>query len=118
MQTLAPAFSHKGLFYWLVALLPDNTPHTLANGYLFGVPVRDLGLFATVLMGLTTGFLVFFLGTFFGIVGLMIYNGTGHHTADYSWSYSRVGLPAGILAAVVALGYLLSMWVKRIARRA
>lgn len=101
-----------------MALLPDNTPHTLANGYLFGVPVRDLGIFATVLMGLATGFLVFFLMTFAGIVGLMIYNTAGHHTADYSWSYSRVGLPAGVLAGVLALGYLLTMWVRRITRKA
>ena len=99
-------------------LLPDNTPHTFANGYLFGIPVRDLGLFASVLMGLATGFLVFFLGTFVGIVGLMVYNTAGHHTADYSWSYARLGLPAGLLAGVIALGYLLTMWTRRITRKA
>ncbi|ADW70754.1 hypothetical protein [Granulicella tundricola] len=95
-----------------------DTPRTLGGGYLFGIPMKDLGWFASLLMGLATGFMGFFGATFFAIVGLLIYNAGGHHTVDYSYSYSRVGLPVGILFAVVALGYLGTMWAKRMGRKA
>ena len=72
--------------------------------------MKDLGWFASLLMGLATGFMGFFGATFLAIVGLLFYNAGGHHTVDYSYSYSRVGLPVGILFAVVALGYLGTMW--------
>ena len=95
------------------ARVTNEGPRTLGNGYLFGVPLKDMGWFASILMGLATGFLAFFLFTFFGIFGLLVYNTAGHHTADYAYSYSRVGLPAGILFGVIALSYLGTMWIKR-----
>jgi hypothetical protein len=87
-------------------------------GYLFGIPMARLGWFASLLMGLTSGFMAFFAGTFFGIVGIMVYNSTGHAALDYSLSYRRVGLPAGIVAGVVALALLGTMWARRVLRRA
>jgi ABC-type dipeptide/oligopeptide/nickel transport system permease subunit len=94
-----------------------DTPRTLGQGYLFGVPMKDLGWFASLLMGLTTGFMGFFAATFFAIVSIMVYNSSGHHAIDYSYSYTRVGLPVGIFCAVVALGYLGTMWAKRQVRQ-
>ena len=89
---------------------------------LFGVPVGELGWFAGLLMAVATGFVAFFAGTFLGIVGIGIYNsvahGTGHTPADYALSYLAVGLPAGLVVLAVALGYLGTLWVKRIFRRA
>ena len=86
-------------------------------GTLFGVPVGDLGWFASLLMGTATGFAAFFAATFVGIVTIMICNSTGHKAIDYSYSYLRVGLPVGVLALVVALGYLGMLWIRRITRR-
>jgi hypothetical protein len=77
----------------------------------------DLGWFTSLLMGVASGFVAFFGGTFLGIVGIMILNSTGHPT-DYSLSYRRVGLPLGSLVAVIALIYLGVLWTKRILRRA
>lgn len=92
-------------------------PRTLGAGYLFGVPVKDLGWFASLLMGLATGFAAFFLATFVGIVSILVLNANGHH-ANYAWSYTRVGLPVGVVVAVVALGYLAMLWARRQIRRA
>jgi hypothetical protein len=90
---------------------------TLASGYLFGAPVKDFGFFATLLIGFATGFIVFFAATFVGIVVVMVMIATGH-PADYTLSYRAVGLPAGIVAGLLALGYLGTMWVKRMVRAA
>lgn len=96
---------------------PDTGPRTLGAGYLFGVPVKDMGIFATLLMGFASGFLAFFASTFLGIISILFYNSTGHHTVDYAYSYTRVGLPVGLLCGVVALGYMGMLWVRRQARR-
>ena len=90
---------------------------TLGTGYVFGAPVRDLGIFATVLMGAATGMAAFFAATFVGIVTILFLNGAGHHV-DYSMSYLRVGLPVGSLVMFTALTYLGIFWVKRVFRRA
>jgi H+/Cl- antiporter ClcA len=86
-------------------------------GTLFGVPVGDLGWFASLLMGTATGFAAFFAATFAGIISILIYNSATHRNVDYSYSYLRVGLPAGVLVLAVALGYLGMLWVRRITRR-
>ena len=85
------------------------------RGRLFGIPLGDLGLFSSLLIGAATAFAAFFAATFLGIVGIMIYNGTTHHSVDYALSYERGGLIAGILTLVVAWGFLGTQWVKRIA---
>jgi hypothetical protein len=92
---------------------PDQGPRTIGAGYLFGVPVKDMGLFATLLMGFASGFLAFFAATFVGIVSILFYNSTGHHTVDYAYSYTRVGLPIGLIVGVIALGYMGMLWIRR-----
>ena len=87
-------------------------------GTLFGVPIGDLGWFASLLMGTATGFAAFFAATFLGIVSIMIYNSNSQNKVDFSYSYSRIGLPVGLLVLVIALGYLGTLWVRRITRRA
>ena len=87
-------------------------------GVLFGVPVGDLGWFTTLLMSFAIGFAAFFAATFAGIMGILIYNTAGHHTAALALSYRRIGLPIGLVVAVVALSYLGGLWVRRQLRRA
>ncbi len=96
------------------ARLPERK--TLANGYVFGAPVRDLGWFASLLMGLASGMAAFFAATFVGIISVLFWNASGHH-ADYAVSYRMVGLPIGLTVMVLALSYLGTFWVKRIFRR-
>jgi hypothetical protein len=96
----------------------STTPRTLGGGYLFGVPVGDLGWFSSLLMGVATGFAAFFAATFCGIMGILIYSAATHHAVDYALSYRRIGLPVGVLVGVVALGYLGTQWARRQFRRA
>jgi hypothetical protein len=86
-------------------------------GTLFGVPVGDLGWFASLLMGTATGFAAFFAATFLGIVSILVYNSATHSKVDYAYSYIRVGLPVGVLVLASALGYLGTLWVRRMTRR-
>jgi hypothetical protein len=92
-------------------------PKTFAAGYLFGVPLGDLGWFASLLMGVGVGFMAFFASTFCAIVFILIDNTALHGTIDFALSYRRVGLPAGVIVMTVALGYLGTLWFKRILRR-
>ncbi len=95
----------------------NSVRKTFAAGYVFGAPVQDLGFFATLIMGLAAGFITFFAATFVGIVAVMVLNSAGH-PADYTISYRLIGLPCGVLMAVVSLAYLGTFWVKRITRKA
>lgn len=94
----------------------DAGPRTFANGYLFGVPVRDLGWFQTILMGLATGMAAFFAATFCAIMAILIWNSAGH-SVDFAYSYRRFGFWVGIAVMVLALGYLGTQWVRRQVRR-
>ena len=96
--------------------LPHGTV-TRQGGTLFGVPFGDLGWFATLLMSLSSGFAAFFAATFFGIMGLLIYNTATHGKADYSISYRLIGLPIGLLVLVTVSLYLGSLWFRRVLRR-
>jgi hypothetical protein len=91
---------------------------TIGSGYLFGIPVGDLGWFATLLVSVASGFATFFAMTFLGIIGLLFASTTMHGTPDYSISYRLIGLPAGLLVLVVALLYLGFLWIKRMMRPA
>jgi hypothetical protein len=86
-------------------------------GFLFGVPVGDFGWFASLLIGLATGFMAFFASTFCAIVFILIYNTAAHGNIDFALSYRRVGFPIGMVVMAVALSYLGSLWFKRILRR-
>jgi hypothetical protein len=96
----------------------STTPRTVGAGYLFGVPLGDLGWFSSLLMSFAMGFAAFFAATFCAIVGILFYNTATHHAVDFALTYRRVGLPVGLLVLVIALGYLGTLWVRRQVRRA
>jgi len=92
-------------------------PRTLATGYLFGIPVRDLGWFATLLMSGATGFMAFFIGTFVGIVSISIFNGITHRSVSLDLSYKLFGLILGGIVLATSTTYLGTLWVKRKLRK-
>jgi hypothetical protein len=93
------------------------TPRTFGAGYLFGVPIGDMGWFASLLMGVASGFIAFFASTFFAIIFILFYNTATHGNVDFALSYRRIGFPIGVVVLIVALSYLATLWLKRIARR-
>ena len=95
----------------------QGSPRTLGGGYLFGVPVGDLGWFASLLMGLASGFMAFFAGTFLGIVGIALYNSMTHRGMNLSLSYKWFGLGAGVTVMVISLSYLGMLWARRQLRK-
>src|SRR5271156_6016995 len=96
----------------------STTPRTMGAGYLFGVPLGDLGWFTSLLMSFALGFAAFFAATFCAIIGTLFYNTVMHRTVDFALTYKRVGLPVGLLVLVAALAYLGTLWVKRQLRKA
>jgi uncharacterized BrkB/YihY/UPF0761 family membrane protein len=96
----------------------STSPRTFGSGYLFGVPMGDLGWFTTLLMSFALGFAAFFAATFFAIFAVLIYNTATHHAVDFALTYKRVGLPVGVLVLLVALSYLGTLWVRRQLRKA
>ena len=93
------------------------SPRTFGSGYLFGIPLGDLGWFTSLVMSFALGFAAFFASTFFAIFGVLIYNTAMHHTVDFALTYKRIGLPVGVVVLVMALGYLGTLWVRRQLRR-
>jgi hypothetical protein len=96
----------------------STPPRTIGSGYLFGVPLGDLGWFSSLLMSFAVGFAAFFAATFCAIVGTLFYNTALHRSVDFALTYKRVGLPVGLLVLVLALGYLGTLWVRRQLRKA
>jgi hypothetical protein len=92
-------------------------PRTFGAGYLFGVPLGDLGLFTSLLMSFALGFAAFFAATFCAIFAVLFYNTATHRAVDFSLTYTRVGLPVGVLVLLVALSYLGTLWIRRKLRR-
>jgi hypothetical protein len=90
------------------------SPRTIGAGYLFGIPLGDLGWFGSLLIGVASGFMAFFATTFCAI---LIYNSATHGNIDFALSYRRVGFPIGVAVMAIALSYLGTLWVKRILRR-
>jgi hypothetical protein len=82
------------------------------KGRFFGIPLGDLGLASSLLMAFTVGFLSFFVFTFLAIVGIMIYNGMGHHV-DYADSYKYISFPAGCLVLAASLIFFGTLWLRR-----
>jgi uncharacterized BrkB/YihY/UPF0761 family membrane protein len=95
----------------------STTPRTIGAGYLFGIPLGDLGWFTSLVMSLALGMAAFFAATFCAIVGVLFYNTATHHAVDFALTYRRVGLPVGLLVLVIALVYLGTLWVRRQLRR-
>jgi len=96
----------------------STSPWTIGSGYLFGVPLGDLGWFTSLLMSFAVGFAAFFAATFCAIIGTLFYNTALHRSVDFALTYKRVGLPVGLLVLVLALGYLGTLWVRRQLRKA
>ena len=92
-------------------------PRTFGAGYLFGVPLGDLGWFGSLLLGVASGFIAFFATTFCAIIAILICNGALHSNIDFALSYKRVGLPIGLVVMITALSYLGTLWLKRVFRR-
>jgi hypothetical protein len=96
----------------------STSPRTVGSGYLFGVPLGDLGWFSSLLMSFAVAFAAFFAATFFAIFAVLIYNTATHHAVDFALTYKRVGLPVGLLMLLLSLGYLGTLWVRRHLRKA
>lgn len=94
-----------------------STTRSFSSGYLFGIPLGELGWFGSLLIAIASGFLTFFVTTFCAIFGIMFFNIATHSAVDYAYSYSRVGLPAGLAVLAFALVYLARLWAKRMFRR-
>lgn len=95
-----------------------HTQRTVGKGYLFGLPLGNLGCIATIAISLLVGCASFFASTFLGIVGLLIDNMATHQTPDYTISYRLIGLPVGLLMLAITFLYLGYLWVRRITRSA
>jgi len=87
------------------------------DGVLFGIPLGDLGWFASLLMGVATGMAAFFLTTFVAIVVMLIGQSVTHHTPAYDHAYKDFGFPVGVLVMASALGFLGLQWMRRMARK-
>lgn len=83
---------------------------------LFGAPVGDFSLFQTVLLTFAVGFASFFLGTFAGIIGMVVASVAKHRMLDYSIAYRWVGLPIGIGMLVFTGLYLGALLIRRVTR--
>lgn len=92
-------------------------PRAFGSGYLFGVPLGDLGLFATLLMSFAVGFAAFFASTFCAIVVLLFDKAATGRMPDFTITYKWVGMPVGIAVLVLTLAYLGTLWIKRKLRK-
>jgi hypothetical protein len=88
------------------------------SGYIFGIPVGELGWFVSLLISVALGFAAFFAATFCAIMTILVWNSTTHATVDYALSYRRVGLPVGLFVLVLGLSTLGTLWARRILRKA
>jgi hypothetical protein len=88
------------------------TTHS-SRGRLFGVPLGDFGLFASLLLSFSLGFMAFFASCFVSILGILIYNNTGHHAMDFADSYRYIALPVGLVVLAISLAIFLGMWLRR-----
>jgi hypothetical protein len=93
----------------------SQAPNT--GGRFFGIPLGEMGWFASLLMGAAAGFIAFFGTTFLGIIGIMVYNSRTHSSVDYALSYQRGGLIVGVATLLTAWAVLGTFWVKRMTRR-
>jgi hypothetical protein len=87
------------------------------DGVLWGIPLGDLGWFASLLMGVAAGMAAFFLATFVSIFAMLTYQGVSGHHVDFALAYRRGGFPVGVVVMASALGYLGMNWVRRMARK-
>ena len=94
-----------------------TAPRAFGSGYLFGIPLGDLGLFTTLLMSGAVGFAAFFASTFCAIITLLFYKVATSHMPDFTITYKWVGIPVGAVVLLLTLAYLGTLWVKRKLRK-
>jgi ABC-type dipeptide/oligopeptide/nickel transport system permease subunit len=87
------------------------------DGVLFGIPLGDMGWFASVLMGVATGMAAFFLTTFMAILVMLVGQAVTHRVPSYDHAYKNFGFPVGVVVMAMALGYLGVQWMRRMARK-
>ena len=110
----------QALRHWLILnemTTTNDVERARRDGQLFGIPLGDLGWFASLLMGVAVGMTAFFLATFVAIFVLLIDMSVTHHSPDFAIAYRRVGFPVGVVVMALALGYLGVQWGKRMARK-
>lgn len=88
-----------------------HSAQTQRSGTFFG-SLQGFGILATLLLALAIGFFTFFATTFLAIMSLLAWNGLGHHSVNYADTYLYVGLPAGVIALILALAILLTQWLR------
>jgi hypothetical protein len=88
-----------------------------SKGNLFGVPLGNMGWFASLLMGVASGFMAFFASTFCAIIFILVDHTAAHGSIDFTISYRLIGLPIGLIVMAAALSYLGTLWCRRIFRR-
>src|ERR1700749_568149 len=81
-----------------------------------GFPLEGFSFFQSLLLSVASAFLTFFATTCVSIFALLGWNVLGGHSVSYVDSYRYIGLPAGALVLVVALPFLLVLWVRAKAR--
>ncbi len=91
-----------------------GTPAGGSRATIFGAPIGELGWFSSLLIGTVLGFCAFFLTTFLGIVGILIYNTSAHKQIDYAYSYLPCGAVVGLLVLLISWAYLGRLWFARI----
>jgi hypothetical protein len=80
----------------------------------FNIPIGKLGLLSSLLMGGVCGFLVFFVTFFLAIIGVTIYDSaTGTSMLNLNISYLYIAAPVGVLAMLISVTYLLTLWARR-----
>ena len=92
---------------------PTSGSRPGSEGKVLGLKLGKFGLFASLLMAFSSGFLAFFLTAFFAIFGILFYNSVGHHSVDFSIAYKLIALPAGVIVLVVGLLLLGFLWIRR-----
>jgi hypothetical protein len=90
-----------------------TTNASSGRGRIFGIPLGDFGLFASLLLSFSLGFAAFFGATFVGIFTLLFYNQGGHHTVNYADSYKLIGLPVGLGVLAISLLFFGFLWIRR-----
>ncbi len=89
-----------------------------SNGRTFlGFPLEGFGLLTSLLLAFASAFFTFFAATTLAIFALLAWSLIGKHPVNYADSYLYVGLPAGVLALVVALPVFGTLWLRAKFRR-
>jgi hypothetical protein len=93
-----------------------STARSFSEGYIFRIPLGELGWFGSLLIAVASGFLTFFATTFCAIFAILFYNFATHSAVDFAYSYRRVGFPCGVAVLAFATVYLVRLWTKRVFR--